>query len=113
MYTEPAESVMPLLPTNTCCCQFAGLVTNIAHAANDSQQADAAPDSTQIPSAPQLQIGDRVLGACRFGSYATHLNVPAQQVWTVISSCYPQPMCVIGIVLVHMQRSRQYAVTCY
>lgn len=29
--------------------------------------------------APQLQVGDHVLGACRFGSYTTCLNVPAQQ----------------------------------
>ena len=38
--------------------------------------------------APQFEVGDRVLGACRFGSYATRLNVPAQQVQIILSSRY-------------------------
>lgn len=63
--------------------QFAGVVSNLADTTIDSlshQQAISAPESSQGAATPQLQVGDHVLGACRFGSYTTCLNVPAQQV---------------------------------
>lgn len=64
-------------------CQFAGVVTEVSDTAADSQsqqQVHTAPDPSLGMPAPQLQVGDHVLGACRFGSYTTCLNVPAQQV---------------------------------
>lgn len=67
-------------------CQFAGVVIELGPEADDDDQ-EASTSLTQhirqtaseVPT-PALQIGDHVLGACRFGSYATCLNVPAQQV---------------------------------
>ena len=64
-------------------CQFAGVVTEVPGTSDDSQPEQQA-NMTSNPGlgmpAPQLQVGDHVLGACRFGSYTTCLNVPAQQV---------------------------------
>ena len=57
--------------------QFAGVVTSLGPKA---QSAEAKSGLARPTSAADLQVGDRVLGACRFGSYATHLNVSAQQV---------------------------------
>lgn len=46
-----------------------------------SAEQESAESELRAPTAlSDLQIGDRVLGACRFGSYATHLNISAQQV---------------------------------
>lgn len=69
-------------------CQFAGVVTEVADTDVDSlshQQADMAADSRQDVLTPQLQVGDQVLGACRFGSYTTRLNVSAQQVHSLLT----------------------------
>ena len=84
------QSWLPSLVVSVCLimlhitqlCQFAGVVTEVADTAVDSmpQSANMASDSSKDEVAPQLQVGDCVLGACRFGSYATCLNVPAQQV---------------------------------
>lgn len=62
--------------------QFAGVVSNIAVTTVDSPSQQQATSATEGIATPQLQVGDHVLGACRFGSYTTCLNVPAQQVLT-------------------------------
>lgn len=67
-------------------CQFAGVVVEVGSEAEDHDEeagTSLAQHTRQTASdvlTPALQIGDHVLGACRFGSYATCLNVPAQQV---------------------------------
>lgn len=67
----------------TACPQFAGVVTSLGpEETNDTGDRQTPPaSSVHTPtSIADLHIGDRVLGACRFGSYATHLNISAQQV---------------------------------
>ena len=68
LYLETASTGQP---------QFAGVVTSLGPKAESTE---AKAGLARPTSAQDLQVGDRVLGACRFGSYATQLNVPAQQV---------------------------------
>lgn len=85
-------SLQSVLKNITQLRQFAGVVTAIPDTTPDSlsqQQANTAADPCLVMPAPQLQVGDHVLGACRFGSYTTCLNVPAQQVTLTHSS--PKP----------------------
>lgn len=67
-------------------CQFAGIVTALGPDTADSQcmSQDGTAHAVSGTAKTDLQIGDHVLGACRFGSYATSLTVPAQQ---VLHSC--------------------------
>ncbi|KAL0036568.1 hypothetical protein WJX79_000784 [Trebouxia sp. C0005] len=73
----PKENVIPGL-------EFAGVITDLGPNSDSSQEthcqsADSKPYSGHGGSKTELQIGDYVLGACRFGSYATCLNVATQQ----------------------------------
>ncbi len=66
-------------------CQFAGVIMDLGPDIHDShertaQSADSQAQIGQDTPKGDLQVGDHVLGACRFGSYATCLNVPTQQV---------------------------------
>lgn len=73
----PKENVIPGL-------EFAGVITDLGPDFDSSQERypDPADSKSHLGhgiSRTELQIGDQVLGACRFGSYATCLNVPTQQ----------------------------------
>ncbi len=61
------------------------MITDLGPDSDSSQETHYQPANSKshlghgIPKT-ELQIGDQVLGACRFGSYTTCLNVSTQQV---------------------------------
>ena len=70
-----------------------------------------AADSRQDTLTPQLQVGDRVLGACRFGSFTTCLNVPEQQVqFTAHRLSTPAPCIMLQLALWYCTCSLEHQV---